>query len=184
MELGYTAQSGFLATPFHEVILAPTPAFPAGEHVVERLPDSRTRLALGLRLNHTFSKRVVQRLHYRFYDDDWGIRAHTVEAETHFKLPLEREVWGLPILRYHTQTASDYFGLPGTFTGAEPFRTADRDLSEFVSHKLGLGLRLQFRRQKSGFLSKLRSLETRLATYSRDDGLDSISFSLALGWRF
>ena len=178
VEVGFTSQSGFLATPFHEVILA------SGEHVTERLPDSRQRLAVGLSLNHTFSKRIVQRLYYRFYDDDWGIQAHTVEAETHFRLPGETEAWIYPILRFHSQTGSDYFGLPGTFSGAEVFFTADRDLSELTSEKIGLGLRLGFRSKRRGFLSKLRSFESRLVTYSRDDGLDALSFSLALGWRF
>ncbi len=193
VEIGYTTQSGFLSTPFHEVILAPTPEFPrrgtngelpAGQHVTERLPDSRQRMAVGLSLNHTFSKRIVQRLSYRYYDDDWGVAAHTVEAETHFRLPTETEAWIYPILRFHSQTGSDYFGLPGTFSGGEAYFTADRDLSEFDSEKFGLGLRLGFRHKQAGFWSKLRSFESRLATYSRDDGLDAISFSLALGWRF
>ncbi|MCP3964497.1 MAG: DUF3570 domain-containing protein [bacterium] len=184
VEIGYTGQSGFLSTPFHEVILAPTPDFPEGEHVTERLPDSRTRMGVGLTLNHTFSKRIVQRLSYRYYDDDWGIAAHTVEAETHFRLPARNEVWIYPILRFHTQSGSDYFGLPGTFTGDEPFITADRDLSELTSEKIGLGLRVAFRHKQTGFLSKLRSFESRIASYSRDDGLDALSVSLAFGWRF
>ncbi len=184
VEVGFISQSGFLSTPFHEVILAPAPESPQGEHVAERLPDSRERMAVGLRLNHTFSKRIVQRFSYRYYDDDWGISAHTIEAETHFRLPTETEAWIYPILRFHSQTGSDYFGLPGTFSGGEAFFTADRDLSEFDSEKLGLGLRLGFRKKQNGFLSKLKSFESRLATYSRDDGLDAISFSLALGWRF
>ena len=184
VELSYTTQSGFLSTPFHEVILAPTPDFPEGQHVAERLPDSRERLAVGLSLNHAFSKRVVQRLYYRFYDDDFGITAHTVEAETHFRLPTKNEAWIFPILRFHTQTGSDYFGLPGTFTASDPFFTADRDLSEFDSEKFGVGFRLAFGKKRKGFFGRLRSLETRVASYSRDDGLDALSFSLALGWRF
>ncbi len=186
VEINYTSQSGYLATPFHEVILAPAPGAgdqALGEHVTERLPDSRQRLAVGLAVNHTFSKWIVQRLYYRYYDDDWGVAAHTVEAETHFRLPTEIEAWIYPILRFHSQSGSDYFGLPGTLTGDEAFFTADRDLSEFTSEKFGIGLRLGFRK-KSGFFSKLRSFESRLASYRRDDGLDAVSFSLALGWRF
>ncbi len=178
IEVGYTSQSGFLSTPFHEVILTD------GRHVTERLPDSRQRLALGLSLNHSFSRHVVQRLSYRYYDDDWGIAAHTIEAETHFRLPTGTEAWIYPILRFHTQTGSDYFGLPGTLSGDEPYFTADRDLSELDSEKFGLGLRLAFSRNKKGFWSRLRSFESRLASYSRDDGLEAISISLALGWRF
>ena len=184
VEFSYTGQSGFLSTPFHEVILTPTSSTPDGERIAERLPDSRERIAAGLSLNHSLTKRVVQRLYYRFYNDDWGIQAHTVEAETHFRLPTENDIWIFPILRFYTQTGSDYFTLPRTVQGSEPFFTADRDLSEFTSEKFGFGLRLQRRNPKKGFFSRLRSFESRLTTYSRDDGLDALSLSLAFGWRF
>ena len=184
VELEYTAQTGLLSTPFHEVILAPSVGFPDGQRIAERLPDSRARMGLGMRLNHSFSKRVAQRVSYRFYNDDWGITAHTLEAETHFRLPTKNEAWIYPILRFHTQSGSDYFGLPGTFVGDEPYLTADRDLSELTSQKLGLGFRYQFRAKKRGFFSRLRSFESRVASYSRDDGLDALSVSLAFGWRF
>lgn len=180
----YSQQSGFLSTPFHEVILAPSPEDPEGRHVAERLPDSRDRLAAGLSLNQAWGERFVLRLAYRFYDDDFGIQAHTVEVEPHFRLPLARQAWIFPILRFHTQTASDYFGLPGAFRGDEPYFTADRDLSAFDSEKYGLGLQLLFDRQRSGWLRRLRAFEVRLTTYSRDDGLEALSISFAWRWSF
>lgn len=183
VELGLTSQSGFLSTPFHEVILAPTEEMPEGEHVAERLPDSRMRTALGLRLNHAFTKRVVQRLHYRFYDDDWGITGHTLEAETHLRLPTRTERWIFPILRFHTQTASDYFAPPGTAAADRGLYTADPDLAELTSRKLGLGfetaLPAGLRRRRLP-----RSLELRLTRYTRDDGFESWSTSWGLGWSF
>ena len=181
VELAFSSQSGFLSTPFHEVILAPTEAFPEGERVAERLPDQRDRMAVALSLQHAFSPKVVQRFYVRFYDDDFGIQAQTVEAETHFRVPWGREAWIFPILRFHTQSESDYFGLPGTSTRETPFFTADRDLSGFDSQKYGIGLRLAFER-RTGWLRFLRGFETRVTTYSRDDGLDALSASFA--WRF
>ncbi len=126
VELYLSEQSGFLSTPFHEVILAPTTAAPDGLHVAERLPDSRSRMAVGIRLNHAFGKRFTQRFYYRYYDDDWGINASTVELEPWFRVSDNADVWLFPILRYHTQTASDYFGLPGTFTAPRLQTLADR----------------------------------------------------------
>ena len=178
-EISFTSQSGFLSTPFHEVILVD------GRRVAERLPDSRSRLAVGLNLNHAFSKKIVQRTNYRFYDDDFGITAHTIESETHFRLPTETALWLFPILRFHTQTASDYFGLPGVFTESAPYFTADRDLSEFTSEKFGMGFRWTRGLQPArGFFGRLRGFESRIASYSREDGLDALSVSLALSWRF
>ena len=192
IEVFVSDQSGFLSTPFHEVILAPTPMFAAGQVVAERLPDARTRTAVGLRVNHAFSKKVVGRFYYRFYDDDWGITAGTIEFEPRFRLPTESEMWLYPILRFHSQTESDHFGLPRTLTSGDSYRTADRELGEFNSEKYGLGwkvARVPADRQRGGgrlrWLGGIRSLrrfETRVTTYSRDDGLDSLSASFAFGW--
>lgn len=184
VELAVSSQSGFLSTPFHEVILAPTAGFPEGRHVAERLPDSRERTAVALSLQHAFTSKVVQRVYVRLYDDDFGIQAQTVEAETHFRIPLAQESWIFPILRFHTQTGSDYFGLPGTFTESDAFFTADGDLGEFDSQKYGLGLRVLLARNRTGWSRYLRGFETRLTTYSRDDGLDAISASFAWRLRF
>lgn len=180
VELTLINQDGFLSTPFHEVLLASTPEFPEGQRITERLPDSRQRQALGLRLNHAFSRRIAQHVFYRFYDDDWGIQAHTLELETHFRLPTEKEMWLFPILRFHTQDGSDYFGAAGTFDGSEAYLTADHDLSEFDAEKAGLGYRLVVAPRRKGW----RSLETRLSYYERDNGLTSIQTSWAVGWRF
>jgi len=184
LNLDFTDQSGFLSTPYYEVILAPTAIFPQGEHVAERLPDSRRRQAAGVGINHGFTTWLVQRFFYRYYDDDWGITAHSVEAETHFRLPTETEIWLYPILRWHTQTASDHYGPPRTFTGAEDYFTVDPDLSEFDSTKFGFGTRIFFRRAPSGLLRNLRRLDFRAPSYDRDDGLQAISIAFGIGWSF
>jgi hypothetical protein len=177
-ELYLSQQDGFLSTPFHEVLLA------GGGRTTERLPDSRSRQALGFRLNHSFSKRYVQRVYYRFYDDDWGIQAHTIELEPHFRISSKSNSWIYPILRWHTQDAADYFGLPFTFGGDEEFLTVDRDLSEFTSEKFGLGFSRSFERGgKKGMRGLLRSFDVRATSYSRDDGLDAFSVSLGVGFR-
>ena len=181
VELTLTQQSGFLSTPFHEVILAPTIAFPDGERVAERLPDSRTRSALGLRLNHAFTPGITQRVYYRYYTDDWDIDAHTVELETHFRLPTANEMWLYPILRFHTQSAAKYWAPPRTFTDADAYYTADGDLRDFDAEKLGLGWRWNRFGAPAGW-GRIRFVEVRLTSYSRSDGLESIQSSFGLGW--
>jgi hypothetical protein len=179
LEVGYTLQTGLLSTPFHEVIVRPPGG--AERHVAERLPDSRRRTALGLGLDHAFHRGVVQKLNYRLYDDDWGIRAHTLAAETHIRLPLETETWVFPIARYHRQTASDYFGPTGSFDGSEELFTSDWDLAEITTTKYGLGLRGSAPAGNPWALG-LRRYEARFTIFSRDDGLDGLTASLGLGW--
>ncbi len=177
IELFHSAQSGFLSTPFHEVILTDS------SRIAERLPDSRSRTAIGLRLNHAFSDSIVQRTAYRYYDDDWGVSAHSIELETHFRLASEREVWVYPILRYHTQTRADYFGETGTFSGDEEFLTSDWDLAEIASTKLGAGFKVLALPGQEWMLF-LNRFEFRGTFYDRDDGLQGFTTSLALGWTF
>ena len=183
IELSHSMQDGFLSTPFHEVILLPDSVLPGGGVVAERLPDSRERSAIGLRLHHAFSNRVVQRAYYRFYDDDFDVQAHTVELETHFRLPTEREMWIYPILRFHSQDGSRFFGPPLSFRAGDEFFTADRDLSEFESEKFGLGLKVGLKGTRAG-IAGVRDFEIRATSYSRDDGLDAFNLSLGFGWRF
>ena len=184
IEVDYTVQDGFLSTPFYEVILAPTAADPEGERVAERLPDQRNRTAIGVRLNHAFSHKLVQRVAYRLYDDDWDVQAHTVDLETHFRLATDRDSWLFPIVRYHTQKSSSYFAAPRTFTAADEFISSDGDLGEFDSWKFGLGWRADLRDSFSGWRGKMRSFEVRLTYYDRDDGLSSFNTSFGFGWGF
>jgi hypothetical protein len=184
LELFVSDQEGVLSTPYHEVLLqSSSPLFPNGRPVAERLPDTRTRKAAGLRLNHSFTDRVVQRVAYRYYTDDWGIDAHTIDLETHFRLPTDREMWLYPILRYHTQSGSDYFGLPRSFTGAEDYYTSDWDLADTSADKLGIGWNVLALPNES-MLLQVDRFEFRGSYYDRDDGLSGFTTSFAFGWTY
>lgn len=179
IEISVSDQSGFLSTPFHEVILAPADG--PQIRIAERLPDSRSRTAVGLRYNYAFSKRTIGSFRLRGYDDDWGVQAFTIEVEPHFKWRGDKDWWIFPILRHHDQEGSDYFGGPATFDGSEQFFTADRDLSTFTSQKYGVGWKVALggtAARRTGW----SRFETRLTYYTRSDGLESISTSFAFGW--
>lgn len=184
LELFLSSQDGVLSTPYHEVVLGPfAPGEPGAVHVAERLPDSRLRKAVSFRLNHSFSDRLVLRSGYRFYTDDWGISAHSVDLEPHFRLRGEREMWLFPILRFSTQAGADWFGVPGTFTGAESYYTSDGDLAETTTQKYGVGFTLNTRPGQT-WLGLFRRFEARAAVYDRDDGLTAFSTSFSFGWTY
>ena len=184
LEVSLSSQEGVLSTPYNEVILASSsPLDPKGKHVAERLTDSRERKAFSLRLSHAFTDNVVQRAGYRYYTDDWGITAHTIDLETHFRLPSDREMWIYPILRYNTQKATDYFGVPLTFTGTEAYYTSDWDLAETTSDKYGIGWSVNTLPNES-WLLLLDRFEMRGTVYDRDDGLSGFTTSFAFGWTY
>lgn len=71
-------------------------------------PDHRDTLAWLTRYRRHFpSARGTLQADYRFYRDDWGIRAHTLEMAWEQSLD---EQWSLrPALRYYTQDAADFY---------------------------------------------------------------------------
>lgn len=71
-------------------------------------PDRRDTLAWLTRYRRHFpAARGTLQADYRFYRDDWGIRAHTLEVGWEQAL---NERWALrPALRYYTQDAADFY---------------------------------------------------------------------------
>jgi uncharacterized protein DUF3570 len=71
-------------------------------------PSSRDTWAWTTRYRHHLpSMRATLQAEYRFYHDDWGIDAHTLEVACSHAIT---ERWTLrPALRYYTQSAADFY---------------------------------------------------------------------------
>jgi hypothetical protein len=82
---------------------SPLPAF-----VPDTRPDHRNTLASLTRYRQHFpAANGSLQADYRFYRDDWGIRAHTLDIAWQQTLD---EHWSLrPGLRYYTQGAADFY---------------------------------------------------------------------------
>jgi hypothetical protein len=76
--------------------------------VPDRRPDHRNTLAWLTRYRRHFPDcDATLQVDYRFYRDDWGIRAHTLELAWQMAMS---ERWSLrPALRYYTQDAADFY---------------------------------------------------------------------------
>ena len=139
----YARQSGYLTDPYKAI------------YGIDQRPDSRDQLAVLLRWNHYFEGlKASLRTSYRFYDDDWEIRAHTGTIEWAQELP-----YGLtltPSIRYTTQSAAYFYydpvydstaGAPfppGYFSNPNGFYTSDTRLSAFGGITPGLKLAKSF----------------------------------------
>ena len=74
---------------------------------VEKLPDTRIKLPVALRMSYFLDDRFVIRAYYRFYYDDWGDIAHTANIEVPIKIT---PFFSLsPFYRYSVQTGIKYF---------------------------------------------------------------------------
>jgi len=164
-------QQGYLGLPFHRVYFADN-----SDHV-ENLPDGRLKIPLGFRANYFIGDKVILRSFYRYYHDDWGITAHTVQLETAVKITPFFSV--TPFYRYYTQTAADYFAPYKTHTAAEPYYTSNYDLSKFNTNFYGAGFRIAPPKGVFG-MQHLNMLELRYGHYTRTNGMNSDIISLNL----
>ena len=179
----FVYMQGLLSTPFHRVYFSDVTS-----HDIERLPDTRLKLPIGVRLNYFPLDFMVVRGYYRYYWDDFGINAHTAELEIPFKLNTALTL--APFFRYHVQTAADYFAPYQQHLSTEEFYTSDYDLSALNSQKFGLNFRYSplyglvrtrpFLPGKWVFMIKY--LETRFGYYTRSTGLNAYFVSLNLGF--
>lgn len=146
------SQNGLLSTPFHRVYFrdnpAPNLAPTLNENFqprvataarIETLPRARFKYPVSLRLNYYASDLVQIRAFYRFYNDNFGITAHTFELELPVKITPFFVAY--PFYRYHTQTAAKYFAPFMEHSVSDSYYTSDYDLSAFSANKVGLGLR-------------------------------------------
>ena len=117
--LGFTRSTGFLENPYKVVEVAfidPEQQFqaPPGGYfgqvraLLEQRPDTRNQWTWDVNYKH-YLEGLDAALHfgYRFFHDDWGINAHTFEAD--WGQPLGHGWTVTPRVRYYSQEAADFY---------------------------------------------------------------------------
>ena len=167
-------QNGFLSLPFHRV------HFSDGRDSIEKLPSARFKLPLGVRANYFLADNIVLRSYYRFYTDDWGSAAHTMNLEVVYKITPFLSV--SPFFRYYTQTASKYFASYGAASPAQAYFTSNYAYAKFNSQFFGAGIRTA---PPSGVLGwkGVHELEIRYGHYVQSTELTSNVVSLNVGFK-
>jgi hypothetical protein len=162
LDLAY--QHGLLATRYQRVY------FNNNFENYENLPDSRYKVPVGVKASYFAGDRIILKGFYRYYWDDWGIKANTFEFEMPVKLTPFFSI--SPFGRYYQQSAAKYFAPYKVHTIDEPFYTSDYDLSKFNSQYFGLNVRFT---SADGILGMkfFNALEIRYGHYNRSDGLNS-----------
>ncbi len=194
----FVMQEGWLANPMQRVYFAdknnyyignaadiPIYTSPENQGVfqladdIERLPDTRIKVPVGLRFNQYISEFLVLRTYYRFYYDDWGILSHTANIELPIKVGMNFTIY--PTYRYYTQTAADYFAPFEEHLSTEEYYTSDYDLSEFYSNQFGLGIKYTNVLMKK-HLGKIvvKYIDLHYNYYQRDIGFDAQIISLGV----
>ncbi|MBF0277102.1 MAG: DUF3570 domain-containing protein [SAR324 cluster bacterium] len=123
VSLQWARQDGLLSRPLNSVAVRDE------LRQVERLPDFRNRWALRSQYNQHFAEQSAYHLIYRFYNDDWGVQAHTLQGRLFHELFGTFEVGAH--LRYHAQRGLKYW--KKQFDGTEQYATSDSDLEDLNS---------------------------------------------------
>lgn len=167
-------QHGLLATKYQRDY------FTDGSERVENLPSARYKLPIGARLNYFLDDHFIIRTFYRYYMDNWGIRAHTAEIEVPIKFTSFLSI--SPFYRYNNQTGTRYFAPYGQHNAADVYYTSDYDLSTLQSNFVGAGIRLSPPKGVFGW-QHLSTLELRYGHYIRSTGLNSDIVTLNLKFK-
>lgn len=109
--VGVGLSTGYHADPYKllSVIDGTTGLLAGDRYVSEQRPDSRTRVSVYWQ-NKVHLTRDVVDLSYRYYQDDWGVRAHTLDARYRLELPgLAGGLYVEPRWRAYRQSAADFW---------------------------------------------------------------------------
>jgi hypothetical protein len=124
---GLSVQEGELGNTWNSVPLS------IGIRGPELLPIERRRHALVARFAQFLPWNGALRGYYRFYADDWGIIAHSVEGQLMQRLTPWLYIGSL--YRFHAQTGPYFFTTLAPID--QPLRTADSDLAPLQSNTVG-----------------------------------------------
>ena len=146
---------------------------------IERLPNTRFKIPIGMRYNYYINETFSLRTYYRYYFDDWGINSHTASVELPIKIGDKFTLY--PTYRYYQQTQADHFAPYESHLSTQEFYTSDYDMSEFDSNQYGMGIKYSDALHKKNIYGfGIKSVDLRYNNYSRSDGLNSgiISFGI------
>jgi Protein of unknown function (DUF3570) len=174
LEAELVYQSGYLSLPFNRVY------FEDNSVHIEKLPDSRFKIPLGIRANYFLGDRFIFRAWYRYYNDSWNINSHTMQLETAVKINPFLSV--TPFYRFYSQSAADHFAPYKVHTAADQFYTSNYDLSKFNSNFYGAGIRAA---PPGGIfhLRHLNAVELRYGHYQKNIDMNSDIISLHLKFK-
>ena len=134
--VGYATKSGYLSDPYKMV-------FVDNLLVADSRPEDRKATTFSARLRY-FSEPLNGALHadYRFYDDDWEIKSHTIDLSWYQNLGYGVRL--VPSVRLYSQTDSYFYDEFYDQARADGFHSTDYRLSEYGALTVSLKLEKKF----------------------------------------
>ncbi len=102
----------------------------------EAYPNTRTSYAVSIGAMQYLNANNVIGYRYRYFTDNWDIKAHTVELEYRYQW----NQWLLVSqLRAYQQNAADFYADIFPYEKYQTFKARDKELSQFQSFGISLG---------------------------------------------
>lgn len=187
LALDIILQDGQLSTPFQRVYFSDVDnSYIEDFHLaddIERLPSSRIKTAIGVRLNYYLNEYVTLRSFYRFYKDDWDLDSHTASLEVPVKLWLG-QITLYPSYRYYSQSNTSHFAPYDAHLSTQEFYTSDYDLSEYHAHQYGFGISYNnLYGTKKWWELDFRSIDLKYYRYKRNSAFHSHLITLGIKFK-
>ena len=131
---------GYLNNPYRSVRYLTSPSSYSFEP--ERYPQTRTSEATALQLSYYLPWRAGLHGRYRLYNDSWGIDASSWQVKLIQPLGGKWTLEGR--YRAYEQGDADFYADLFPFQNARNFLARDKELSEFSSTVVGLGIGFEF----------------------------------------
>jgi hypothetical protein len=171
LNYGFTIQTGTLGNTWNTVPLVD------GSHGSEILPSLRHRHAFVGRLVQALPWNGSLKIYYRFYVDNWGAFANTIEASLYQRI--NRYLYVRGSYRATFQKGVDFYTELAPLN-SDADRTADSDLANFTAQTFGGKLALDVP------LRKLKSFNADIAyeRYIRSNNLQVDVYSCSVGLKY
>jgi len=96
-----TTQDGYLSDPYKEMWIN-------GGLEFDHRPDTRTAFSWTTRFRqYLIGSNAALHADYRYYNDDWGVTAHTLDLS--WNQPIGEHFELVPSIRYHSQRAAKFY---------------------------------------------------------------------------
>jgi hypothetical protein len=127
---------GLLSNPYRSIRYF-APGEPLGYGLGSQIyPNTHTSTAVEGRLKYYLPYRAAASASYRYFDDTWGVKAHTVELG--YTQPVSK-LWLLEgRLRYYKQNHATFYSDLFPFAGSQNFEARDQNLATTTNYGAGL----------------------------------------------
>ncbi|CAA6815801.1 MAG: Unknown protein [uncultured Sulfurovum sp.] len=140
----------------------------------ENRPEERMAYGATLKYITLLNDDISYKANYRFYTDDWGMNAHTLDNDVYYQLT--KKVTLGAGLRYYTQTEADFYNGSKDYFTNEEFASSDERLSDFDA--------LTYRASVDFKQNDKLSYNLGAQFYSQSTGLDATMFTTGIKYKF